>query len=146
MEPPRRGRQQVYGSRRKKGGELAEFLTKRGRTVTIVDTAAAPGEGMINHLKLQLFWWFRKKGATMINGIQKYVAINDKGLVILTAEGYNMTIEADSLVPAIPMQPDTSLLRSLEGKVPELYAIGDCREPKLMVDAIADGFRIARAI
>ena len=126
--------------------ELAEFLTKRGRKVTIVDTAAAPGEGMINHLRFQLFYWFRKKGVTMINGVQKYVAINDKGLVILTAEGYNQTIEADSIVPAIPMQPDTKLLRSLEGKVPELYTVGDCAEPKLIVDAIAAGFRIARGI
>jgi 2,4-dienoyl-CoA reductase (NADPH2) len=128
------------------GCELAEFLTKRGRKVTIVDTAAAPGEGMINHLRFQLFYWFRKKGVTMINGVQKYVAINDKGLVILTAEGYNQTIEADSIVPAIPMQPDTKLLRSLEGKVPELYTVGDCAEPKLIVDAIAAGFRIARGI
>ena len=128
------------------GCELAEFLTKRGRKVTIVDTAEKPGEGMINHLRFQLFWWFRKKGVTMINGVQKYVAINDKGLVILTAEGYNQTIEADSIVPAVPIQPDTALFPSLEGKVPELYSIGDCHEPKLIVDAIGDGFRIGRSI
>jgi 2,4-dienoyl-CoA reductase (NADPH2) len=128
------------------GCELAEFLVKRGRKVTIVDTAAVLGDGMINHLKAQLFWWFRKKGVTMISGAQKYVVINDKGLVVLTAEGYNRTIEADSIVPAVPMKPDTALLRSLEGKVPELYAIGDCHEPKLIVDAIGDGFSIARSI
>ncbi len=128
------------------GCELAEFLTKRGRKVTIVDTAAVPGEGMINHLRLQLFWWFRKKDVTLISGVKEYVAVTDKGLVILTAEGYNRTIPADSVVPAIPMQPDTALLRSLEGKVPEVYAIGDCHEPKLIVDAIGDGFRIARFI
>ncbi|UCG63729.1 MAG: hypothetical protein JSW12_13765, partial [Deltaproteobacteria bacterium] len=42
--------------------------------------------------------------------------------------------------------PNTELLKSLEGKVPEIYPIGDCREPSLIIEAIADGSRIARAI
>jgi 2,4-dienoyl-CoA reductase (NADPH2) len=128
------------------GCELAEFLTKRGRKVTIVDTSAVLGEGMINHLRAQLFWWLRKKGVTMISGVREYVAINDKGLVILTAEGYNRTIAADNVVPAVPMKPNNALLQSLQSKVPEVYDIGDCHEPKLIVDAIADGFRIASEI
>jgi 2,4-dienoyl-CoA reductase (NADPH2) len=128
------------------GCELAEFLVKRGRKVTIVDTATILGEGMINHLRLQLFWWFRKKGVTMLSGVKEYVAITNKGLRVLIAEGYIRTIEADSIIPAVPMEPDTALLRNLEGRVPEVYAIGDCHEPKLIVDAIADGFRVGRAI
>jgi len=128
------------------GCELAEFLVKRGRRVTIVDTAAVPGDGMINHLRLQLFWWFRKKGVTLISGVKEYVGVTDKGLRVLTAEGYIRTIEADSIVPAVPMKPDNALFESLQGKVPELYAIGDCHEPKLIVDAIGDGFRVGRAI
>ena len=127
------------------GCELAEFLVKRGRKVTIVDTADALGEGMISHLKLQLFGWFRKKGVAMMPGV-KPVAITDKGLTVLTKEGYKQTIEADSIVPAIPMKPNTELLKSLQGKVPEIYAIGDCSNPRLIVDAIADGWKIANSI
>jgi 2,4-dienoyl-CoA reductase (NADPH2) len=127
------------------GCELAEFLVKRGRNVTIVDTSDALGEGMISHLKLQLFWWFRKKGVTMMPGV-KPVAITEKGLTVLTKEGYKQTIEADSIVPAIPMKPNTELLKSLQGKAPEIYAIGDCSNPRLIVDAIADGWRIANSI
>jgi 2,4-dienoyl-CoA reductase (NADPH2) len=128
------------------GCELAEFLVKRGRRVTIVDTATMLGDGMINHLRAQLFWWFRKKGVTLISGISEYVGISAKGLRVLTADGYVRTIEADSIIPAVPMQPDTTLFESLQGKVPELYAIGDCHEPKLIVDAIGDGFHVGRAI
>ena len=127
------------------GCELAEFLVKRGRKVTIVDTGDALGEGMISHLKLQLFWWFRKKGVAMMPGV-KPVAITDKGLIVLTKEGYKQTIEADSVIPAIPMKPDTELLKSLQGKVPEIYAIGDCSHPRLIADAIADGWRVANSI
>jgi 2,4-dienoyl-CoA reductase (NADPH2) len=127
------------------GCELAEFLTKRGRHVTIVDSADALGEDMIRHLKQQLFWWFHEKGVVMMPGVQP-VAITEKGLTVLTKEGYKKTIEADSIVPAIPMKPDTTLFESLKGKVPEIYTIGDCNNPRLIADAIADGWRVANAI
>ena len=127
------------------GCELAEFLVKRGRKVTIVDSADALGEGMISHLKLQLFWWFREKGVTMMPGV-KPVAVTAKGLTVLTKQGYKQTIEADSIVTALPLEPNKELLRALEGKVAEIYAIGDCGNPGLIVDAIGDGWRISKSI
>ena len=127
------------------GCELGEFLVKRGRKVTIVDEAEALGEGMVDVMMSHLFMWFQKKGVAMMSGV-KYVEITDKGLTIITKEGERQTIEADSIVPTLPLVPDTRLLKSLEGKVPEIYTIGDCREPLLIADAIADGWRIAGAI
>ena len=127
------------------GCELAEFLVKRNRKVTIVDSVDMLGEDMIRHLKQQLFWWFREKGVVMLAGV-KPVAITDKGLVVLTKEGYKRTIEADSIVPAVSMKPDTELIEHLRGKVPEVYAVGDCGNPRLIVDAIADGWKIGNAI
>jgi 2,4-dienoyl-CoA reductase (NADPH2) len=127
------------------GCELAEFLVKRGRKVTIVDTEDALGEGIVAFRKLQLLSWFKKKGVVMMTQV-KYVEITDKGLTILTKEGKRETIEADSIIPAMPLAPNTGLRKSLEGKVIEIYAIGDCNEPELVVGAIADGSRIARAI
>jgi len=127
------------------GCELAEFLVKRGRKVTIVDTAEALGEGMIMHLRAYLLDWFDKKGVTMLTSVT-YEEITKRGLTIITREEERKTIEADSIIPALPLVPDTSLLKSLEGKVPELYTVGDCKEAGLIIDAIADGFHTARAI
>ena len=81
----------------------------------------------------------------MITGVQ-YEAVTDKGLTITTGEGNRMTIEADTIVPAMPLSADTGLLKTLGGKVPEIYPIGDCRNPHLIIDAIADGTRVAHAI
>jgi 2,4-dienoyl-CoA reductase (NADPH2) len=127
------------------GCELAEFLTKRGRKVTIVDPADALGEGMISHLKLQLFWWFRKKGVVMMAGA-KPVAVTDKGLTVLRKEGYKETIPADSIVTALPLAPNKDLLSALEGKVAEIYTIGDCSDPGLIVDAVGSGWRVSKSI
>jgi 2,4-dienoyl-CoA reductase (NADPH2) len=86
-----------------------------------------------------------QKGVAMLPGV-KYEEITDKGLTITTKEGKRQTLEADTIVTALPLLPNTELLKEVDGLVPEVYAIGDCREPHLIVDAIADGSRIARAI
>lgn len=129
----------------KHGCELAEFLVKRGRKVTIVDTAETLGDGMFHHLKCALFAWFSRKGVTLIAGA-KYEKITEKGLIILDRNGDRQLIEADTIIPALPLLPNTALFKNIEGLIPEVYAAGDCREPRWIVDAIADGSRIARAI
>jgi 2,4-dienoyl-CoA reductase (NADPH2) len=128
------------------GCELAEFLVWRGRKVTIVDKAERLGEGMVDALMGHLFMWFQKKGVTMISGVKEYVEITDKGLIIMTKEGKRQTIEADSIIPALPLTPNIGLMKSLEGKVSEIYAVGDCKEPLLIVDAIGTGLCAARGI
>jgi 2,4-dienoyl-CoA reductase (NADPH2) len=128
------------------GCELAEFLTKRGRKVTIVDKAEVMGEGLAMTMKEYLFTWFEKKGVEMIAGVREYVEIGEKGLTIIDGEGKRRTIEADTVIPALPLKPDTVLADALAGKVPEVYAIGDCIEPLLIVDAVGTGLLTAREV
>jgi len=67
---------------------------------------------------------FEKKGVTMISGIKEYVEITDKGLIIITRDGEKQTIEADTIITALPLVPNGTLFESLEGTRPEadLYA------------------------
>jgi 2,4-dienoyl-CoA reductase (NADPH2) len=128
------------------GCELGEFLTKRGRKVTIVDTAAVPGTGMVDVILAYLLKWFREKGVVIKNGVKEYVEITSKGLTIINSEGKKELIDADSIIPALPLMPNLDLLKSLEGKVPEVYAVGDCKEPLLIADAIGTGALTSRGI
>ena len=125
--------------------QLAEYLVKRGRKVTIVEADQTLGEGLILERKNRLFFWFRKKGVTMMSGV-KYEEITKEGLIITTKEGNKLTLQADTIIPAVPLMPNTDLLRSLKGKVSEVYLIGDCREPRMIPEAIADGWKIANTI
>ena len=127
------------------GCELAEFLVKRNRKVTIVDSTEELGIDMIQHLRQQLFWWFREKGVELLPGV-KPVAITAKGLTVLTKQGYNRTIPADSIVPAVPMKSNTKLMEEFREKVSEVYTVGDCSNPGIIADAIADGWRVGNAI
>ena len=39
-----------------------------------------------------------------------------------------------------------NLLKAVDGKVPEAYAIGDCKAPQLIVDAVGTGLLAAREV
>jgi thioredoxin reductase len=39
-----------------------------------------------------------------------------------------------------------TLFQDLSRKVPEVYAIGDCKEPGLIADAVGTGLRTARTV
>jgi thioredoxin reductase len=82
---------------------------------------------------------------TIITGV-KDMEITDEGLVITTKDGKKQTLEANSIIPTAPLKPNDELSKSLEGKVPEIYVIGDCSEPRMIVNAIADGYHTARTI
>jgi 2,4-dienoyl-CoA reductase (NADPH2) len=128
------------------GCELAEFLTKRGRQVTIVDQAEKFGELMPIRNWIKLSKWLPKKGAVLIPGVKKYVGITDKGLTIIDKDGKERFLEADTIATALPLKADTKLLNALKGKVKEVYAIGDCKEPRLILHAIADGYNVAQEV
>ena len=113
---------------------LGEFLTKRGRIVTIVEKADKFGDGMIEVYRSHLMYWFEKKGVNLIGGVKEYVEITDDGLTIVDREGKRRTIQADTFVPALPLTPNMTLFQDLSRKVPEVYAIGDCKEPGLIAD------------
>lgn len=127
------------------GAELAEFLVKRSRKVTIIAGDEPIGDGLPGRKQLFLAQWLKEKGATIITGAT-CEEITDRGLTIVSKEGQRQMIDADTIIPAMPFAANTGLLKAMEGRVPEVYAIGDCSEPRLIVDAVADGSRIARRI
>jgi len=127
------------------GLQLALFLTRRGRRVTVVDTAGTMGAGVVENYKFRLLWWLERKGVSMLSGVQ-YGEITDQGLTITTREGREKTLAADTILPALAMEPDPGLAASLQGTAPEIHRIGDCGNPALIIDAIGDGSRIGRAI
>ena len=129
------------------GYALADFLINQGRKVTIVDTAEIQAGEMMrggNEIFMRMMLPSRQK-MTMIGKV-KYEEITKKGLVITTKEGERQTIEADTVIPATH-RPNTELLESCKGKAGEIYLLGgDGEEPDLIMNAIRDGYLVAKAI
>ena len=128
------------------GVETAEFLVERGRKVTIVDSHEDEmGGGMAYYIRPFLLHKLAKMGVTMLRGV-KYEEITDNGLVITTGEGRRETIQADTIVLAADARPNTELSAALQSMVPEVYLVGDCLEPRGILEAVADGSDAGRYI
>jgi 2,4-dienoyl-CoA reductase (NADPH2) len=129
------------------GCELTEFLTKRGRKVTMVHNGPKSelGDGMTID-DLEMLWpWLKKKGVPIYSGVQ-YESVTDKGLVIRTSDGQQITLEVDHIITTQDFAPNTRLFEKLKPLVPEVYNIGSSSEPGLIVHAMKDGARIGYAI
>jgi 2,4-dienoyl-CoA reductase (NADPH2) len=142
------GKNVVVIGARLHGCQTAEFLVKHGRKVTIVDTITEKeiGDGLIEvFLKPYLLYWLEDKGVEIIPEV-KYDGITEKGLTIITKDGNKRTIEANTIITALPLEPNAELETNMKGKAKEVYTIGDAKEPHLIFDAVADGAHIGHEI
>lgn len=127
------------------GCEIAEFLVKRGRRVTILETSDQLGTGIIEMNKARLLPWLAAKGVNMLTGV-KHAEVTDQGVIIIDKEGNKQVFQADTVLIATPPVPNAELVNNLKGKVPEVHIIGDAKDPRLIIDAVADGLHIGRTI
>lgn len=123
------------------GCQIAEFLIKHDKKVTIVEESYQLGAGIPVRNQYRLLEWLAKKKGSILTEV-KYKEITDKGLILTTNEGKSQTIKADTILVALPSKSNLEFFKHLEGKVPEVYLIGDWYESGLILDAIADGFRV----
>ncbi len=124
------------------GCELAVFLAERGRKVTLLDSGGKIAPEVGSKRRAEVRQSLQESDITVINGAV-YEEITPKGVIFSTKDGGRKTIETDTVVIAGNVEPNLDLQKALEGKVPELYVIGDCKKLGLIRGAIGDGMTIA---
>jgi 2,4-dienoyl-CoA reductase (NADPH2) len=127
------------------GCQLGEYLIKRGRKVTIVDTGDELGKWLVPERKTRLFYWFDKRGIERLTGV-KLVSIDKRGLTVVTSDGETKLLAADNIMPVLPFSPNKDMAETLKGQVAEIYSIGDCDDPAVIPDATAAGWRVGNAL
>ena len=126
------------------GMEVAEFLAKRGRKVTIVEPTDHIGEGMIDFRMGLTMDWLPTKGVDIITEA-KNIKVTTNGLSY-EKDGKPHEIDADTVMPTAPLLANDKLYKALDGKVPELYLIGDGKESGMIVHAVRSGYQAANAV
>jgi len=61
-------------------------------------------------------------------------------------DGGERTVYADTVILAVGRVPNKGLANAIAGKVPEVYEIGDCLEPRRIAAAIHDAAYFSREI
>ncbi|MCE5262441.1 MAG: FAD-dependent oxidoreductase [Deltaproteobacteria bacterium] len=128
------------------GCETAEFLTKLGRKVTLLESSEELGAGVPSFYRPRLLWWLAKSGVFLLSGVT-ITEITDEGVAIITREGERKELKADTVMAVVPPRPNKALFEALQGKVSEVYRIGDAREgSEYILGAVSDGAEIGRVI
>jgi len=120
------------------GCELAVTLVGRGKKVSVIEESKRIGAdvGLVH----RWVWMrqLREAGARLETGAS-VTEITDRGVRINKA-GSTDFIEADTIILAGGLKPDTGLAEEFSGRGPVVYSIGDCAEPGKLLEATASGF------
>jgi thioredoxin reductase len=102
------------------------------------------GADMVPMVIVLLYRRLKELGVVMLTHA-KVEEITQNG-VVYERDGKKQVVEAESVVLAMGSKPNIGLMKALEGRVPELYGIGDVKDPGKVLNAIHDGSRLAREI
>ncbi|MGV1009062.1 MAG: FAD-dependent oxidoreductase [Dermatophilaceae bacterium] len=130
------------------GCQTAELLVHCGRQVTIVDTGSPDqiGAGMVDvFLKPYLLYWLADHGVEILSDVH-CDEVTDEGLVVTTADRARRTLEADTIITALPLVPNTAVREAFAGCAAQVRDIGDAHEPGLIFHAIRAGAAAGREI
>lgn len=126
------------------GCELAVTLTERGKKVAVIEESGRIGYdvGIVHR------WVWMKQlrdAGTRLETGASVVEITDKGVKISRDDSTEF-IEADTVVIARGLVPNTELAGKLSGKGPDIYTVGDFVEPGRLLEATKSGFLIGQQI
>jgi NADPH-dependent 2,4-dienoyl-CoA reductase/sulfur reductase-like enzyme len=127
------------------GCETGDFLTEKGKKVTMTSLLKEIATNLPPINRSHLLRRLEEKGVTMLPNVG-YDLITEDGVIITTAKGEKRLLKADSIVLCAGLVPEKRLFESLLGKVKECYAVGDCVQPRRILEAIQEAADIARKI
>ena len=137
------------------GCEVAEFLADKGKQVTVTRRSRFMADKMNPDMRMILVDRLKQKGVRLVPGVQ-YQEASDTGVRVHVRGGITSMAEiaadamknivADTIVLAAGSTPDTDLAQTLEGKAPEVHSIGDCVEPRRILEAMREGWKVSLEI
>lgn len=104
--------------------DTAEYLASQGKLVSIVTERenVVPGMGFTSRNYL-MKRFYRANVRVCPNA--KIKEVTDRGLILEKA-GYEFLLDADTVIVSVGARPRKKLEKALEGKVSEVYRVGDC--------------------
>lgn len=128
------------------GCETALHLAKNVSKITVIeklDDILQDTDIMIN--RTVLLKGLQENGINVLTKM-KLLEIGEKEVTCINSKWETIKFEADTVIIASERKSVNSLTKVLQGRIPEVYAIGDCVEPRNLMKAIHDGSLCARRI
>ncbi len=121
------------------GSETALILARQGKKVTLMDRLEKIAFDVEPLTFMALTELLDQAGVEIRTGLN-IEAVTETG-VMVSDKGWNrFTIEADTVVNAMGLEPNQELLGELEGSASVVFAVGDCYKPRDVGDAVHEAF------
>jgi 2-enoate reductase len=130
------------------GCEIAIWLADNHKESTIVEMLPEimiGGATVPIQVKMMTEDLLKKHQVTIITNT-KVQEITSHGVELIHKDNKPDFIETDSIILATGMLADNKLTDEIGSKLNQVYQIGDCRQPKNIMNAIWDAYEIARFI
>jgi NADPH-dependent 2,4-dienoyl-CoA reductase/sulfur reductase-like enzyme len=127
------------------GCETAEFLAKQGKEITVIEMLDELASGVGSSFKAGLIGRLSADGVTLMTGVN-CKKIFAEGVIIAARNGKEQTLAADNVVIAVGAKPDRRMLQEIRGLAPEIYPVGDCVEPRRILEAVSEGHKVGLLI
>ncbi|MFH1090797.1 MAG: FAD-dependent oxidoreductase, partial [Pseudomonadota bacterium] len=137
------GREVVVVGGRYLGMEIADQLAGEGRRVSLVSRRQV-GRGMERNVYLTLRQRLMDKGVRIYQ-FSPVAEIRPDGLYMIFNNDL-VFLSADTVVLAVGMKSRSDVVEKLKKAVPEMYSIGDCIQPRDVMEAVREAAELARRI
>lgn len=121
------------------GCEVSNFLGQQNKNVAMIEMLPTIGFDMEQYTLKILISELKDRNVNIFTSTQLSEVI-DNGIVIVDKSGNRIVQKAETVVLALGMTKSTELAEELEGRVEEIYTIGDARQPRKIREAISEGF------
>jgi NADPH-dependent 2,4-dienoyl-CoA reductase/sulfur reductase-like enzyme len=132
------------------GAEISVSIARGGKQVTLIADGGPETIGVtpydISGARYMMLQRFLAEAKVNVVTNAQVKELTDGGVEYVDQEDKLHTAEADSVILATGRVPNRELVYGLQGKVAELYEVGDCWRPDKIASAIHDGAHIARLI
>jgi 2,4-dienoyl-CoA reductase-like NADH-dependent reductase (Old Yellow Enzyme family)/thioredoxin reductase len=127
------------------GCETGLYLAEKGKKVVIIEILKRMANDMGPMVRRRLMDGLRQKQVIMLTNA-KCEEITERGVTVTSVEGRKDTYPADTVILAVGYGKNDELFQRLEGKVPEVYCVGDSCQPQGIMEAVRDSYRAALSL
>jgi len=123
-----------------KGGEIATNVAPLRRTFILkrlMDVDLCKGDGDIPT---------RKEGNPKVLTGRTLIDVTPEGVIVENKEGKKETLPYDTFIISMGRRSNNALSQELEGQVPEVFQVGDCKEIGEIWEAMQAGNTVAKQI
>jgi 2,4-dienoyl-CoA reductase-like NADH-dependent reductase (Old Yellow Enzyme family)/thioredoxin reductase len=122
------------------GCETALYLAPQNNKIVILEMLKDLALDMDFINRIDLMAKIQESSIEALMG-KKVERIEPDGVIVKDQEKKEEKIKGDIVVLALGVTPVDDLANQLQGKVREIHIVGDCHQPRKIIDAVYEGFQ-----